>query len=155
MHQGIAHRVACVVAGPSDADEAVQTGFFKAWAAIGRFRPGAPFRPWLLAIVANEARNVRRSAGRREGLALRLREDRRPADAAPSPESAVLARDEAQRAVDELAELSEADREILSCRFLLEMSEAETAAALGVRLGTVKSRTARALERLRDRMAER
>ena len=34
-------------------------------ARCGRFRPGAPFRPWLLEIVANEARNRRRSSGRR------------------------------------------------------------------------------------------
>ena len=40
-------------------------------AALPRFRTGAPFRPWLLAIVANEARNRRRAAGRRAGLALR------------------------------------------------------------------------------------
>ena len=46
----------------------------KAWRALPRFRPGAPFRPWLLAIVANEARNRRRAAGRRAGLALRAAE---------------------------------------------------------------------------------
>ena len=63
----------------------------KAFAALARFRPGAPFRPWLLTIVANEARNRRRSAGRRDALALRVSEtDSRP-DAAPSPEAAVLA----------------------------------------------------------------
>ncbi len=155
MHQGIAHRVACVVAGPSDADEAVQTAFIKAWEAIGRFRAGASFRPWVLAIVANEARNIRRSAGRREGLALRLREDRRRVDAAPSPESAVLDREEAQLALDELVHLSDDDREVLYCRFFLEMSEADAAAVLGIRPGTVKSRTSRALARLRERLQDR
>ena len=39
---------------------------------------------------------------------------------------------------------------MLGCRYLLELSEEETAAVLGVRPGTVKSRTARALERLRE-----
>ena len=39
-------------------------------------------------------------------------------------------------------------------RFLLELGEEETAAALGVRRGTVKSRTARALERLRALVGE-
>jgi RNA polymerase sigma-70 factor (ECF subfamily) len=46
------------------------------------------------------------------------------------------------------------DRLVLGCRYLLELSEAETAAALGVRVGTVKSRTARALGRLRGEVGD-
>ena len=49
-----------------------------------------------------------------------------------------------------MARLRPDDRLVLGCRFLLELSEAETAAALGVRQGTVKSRTSRALARLRE-----
>ena len=45
--------------------------------------------------------------------------------------------------------LDERDRDVLACRYFLELSEEETAEVLGVRRGTVKSRTARALERLR------
>src|SRR2546429_1363533 len=59
----------------ADAEDATQDGLVKAWRALGRFRAGEPLRPWLLQIVANEARNRRRSAGRREHLA--LREDRK------------------------------------------------------------------------------
>ena len=92
MHQGIAFRVAYVAAGDrGDAEEAVQDGFVKAYRALGRFRDGAPFRPWLLQIVANEARNRRRSAGRRTGLVLRA--TAAPGDAAPSPEAAALSRE--------------------------------------------------------------
>jgi RNA polymerase sigma factor (sigma-70 family) len=65
-YQGIAFRTAYVIArNASDAEDAAQDGFVKAWRALGRFREGAPFRPWLLRIVANEASNRRRSAGRR------------------------------------------------------------------------------------------
>src|SRR5918992_1106220 len=72
QHQGIAFRTAYLVAGDAgDAEEAAQEGFVKAYRALGRFRRGAPFRPWLLQIVANEARNRRRSSGRRAGLAAR------------------------------------------------------------------------------------
>src|ERR1051326_4931989 len=86
-HQGIAFRTAYVLAGnAADAEEAAQDGFVKAYRALGRFRRGAPFRPWLLKIVANEARNRRRSAGRREQLVLRAKAGAASGDAAPSPE---------------------------------------------------------------------
>jgi RNA polymerase sigma factor (sigma-70 family) len=151
-HQDIAFRVACLAGGSAaDAEEAAQEGFVKAWRALPRFRTGAPFRPWLLAIVANEARNRRRAAGRRAGLALRAAEQAEHAvgTGGASPEALVLA--SARRAVllTALAALDERDRSVLTCRYLLELSEEETAAALGCRRGTVKSRTSRALERLR------
>ena len=98
-HQGIAFRTAYVIAGSAaDAEEAAQDAFVKAHRALGRFRAGAPFRPWLLAIVANEARNRRRSAGAARALrAARLVEERPSADAAPSPEAALLAREQRAR----------------------------------------------------------
>ena len=66
-HQEIAFRVAYVITrNAADAEDATQDGLVKAWRALGRFRAGEPMRPWLLQIVANEARNRRRSAGRRE-----------------------------------------------------------------------------------------
>src|SRR5262245_14737559 len=102
-HQEVAVRTAWLVSGGTDdAEAAAQEGFVKAHAALDRFRPGAPFRPWLLAIVANEARNRRRAAGRREALALRGLEDRRDGDAAPSPEAAVLARERQETLLDGL-----------------------------------------------------
>lgn len=154
MHQGIAFRVALVAAGDrGDAEEAVQEGFVKAFRALGRFRDGAPFRPWLLRIVANEARNRRRSAGRRAGLALRAAAVV-SGDAAPSPETTALAAERRDALLDGLARLDERDRAVLVHRFLLGLGEEETAAALGVRRGTVKSRTSRALERLREILAE-
>jgi len=154
MHQGIAFRVALLAAGDaSDAEEAVQDGFVKAYGALGRFREGAPFRPWLLRIVANEARNRRRSAGRRAGLALRVAAAA-SGDAAPSPEAAVLTHERQAELVTALGQLDERDRDVLVHRFVLELGEEETAAALGVRRGTVKSRTSRALERLRAVVGE-
>ena len=76
MYQGLAFRTAYVIAGSStDAEEAVQDAFAKAYWALGRFRRGKPFRPWLLTIVANEARNRRRSAGRGHALALRAADE--------------------------------------------------------------------------------
>jgi RNA polymerase sigma-70 factor (ECF subfamily) len=152
-HQTIAFRTAYLLAGSAaDAEDAVQEAFVKAYAALGRFRPGAPFRPWLLAIVVNEARNRRRSAGRRDRLALRAAEDPLSGDAVPSPEAALLDAERREKLLQAVNDLREDDRMAIGCRYFLGLSEEETAAALGWRRGTVKSRTSRALDRLRDRL---
>jgi RNA polymerase sigma-70 factor (ECF subfamily) len=154
-YQGIAFRTAYLLAGnAADAEEAAQDGFVKAYRALGRFRTGLPFRPWLLKIVANEARNRRRSAGRREQLALRAAAGAAPGDAAPSPEAALLSAERRDELLAALNRLPERDRLVLACRYLLDLSEEESAAALGCRRGTVKSRLARALERLRADLGE-
>jgi RNA polymerase sigma-70 factor (ECF subfamily) len=151
-YQDVAVRTAHVVAPDGDADDACQEAFVKAWSALSRFRAGAPFRPWLLRIVANEARNRRRSAGRRAGLALRIAEDRPSSDAAPSPESAVLDHESRATLLAAVNRLRDEDREIIGARYFLDLSEAEAAETLGLRRGTVKSRLSRALGRLRDEL---
>jgi RNA polymerase sigma-70 factor (ECF subfamily) len=154
-YQQVAFRTAYVITGSAaEAEDAAQEGFIKAYRALGRFRPGANPRPWLLQIVANEARNRVRSSGRREKLELRLAERFRPGDAAPSPEAAAVAADEAQRLLQLVNGLSEEDRLVITSRYLLDLSGEETAAALGIAEGTVKSRLSRALARLRTRVEE-
>lgn len=154
IHQETAFRVAVLITGdPSDAEDAAQEAFIKAYRALGRFRSGAPFRPWLLTIVSNEARNRRRAAGRRSGLAAAVA-DAAPTETPLSPESSVVAaerRDELLLAVQELGEEAHA---VISCRYFLGLSEEETAAALNCPKGTVKSRLSRALGRLRERMVK-
>jgi RNA polymerase sigma-70 factor (ECF subfamily) len=150
-YQGIAFRTAYLLTGgAAEAEEAAQEGFVKAWRALGRFRPGEPFRPWLLRIVANEAHNRRRSAGRRAQLALRAAAELPSGDAAPSPEAALLGVEQRQQLLAAVNELPEEQRVVISLRYFAELSEEETAEALGLPRGTVKSRTSRALERLRE-----
>ena len=150
MYQAIAFRTAYLLTGSAaDAEEAVQTGFLNAWRALPRFRSGAGFKPWLLRIVANEAHNRRRSEQRRVELRLRATAARPREDAAPSPEGAALGREEREGLLQAVERLSDRDRTVVTCRYFLELSEEETATVLGVRRGTVKSRTARALGRLR------
>lgn len=150
-YQGIAFRTAFVIArNAADAEEAAQDGFVKAWRALGRFRAGSPFRPWLLQIVANEARNRRRSSGRRAHLALRAATEEASGGAAPSPEAALLDAQTREALLAAVNELPEDQRDVVALRFFLGMSEQEVADTLGVPQGTVKSRTARALERLRE-----
>jgi len=154
-YQGIAFRTAYLLTGSAaDAEDAAQTGFVRAWTALPRFRPGAPFRPWLLRIVANEAHNRRRAARRRAELQLRATAAHPPGDAAPSPEGAALGRERQAELLVAVNRLEERDRDVLACRYFLELSEQETADVLGVRRGTVKSRTARALVRLREEVAQ-
>ena len=154
-HQEIAFRTAYLITrNAADAEDATQLALTKAWRALPRFRRGAPFRPWLLAIVANEARNCRRAEGRREGLALRAAHELPSGDAAPSPEGRALAAEQRTELLAALERLSDDDRLVLSCRYLLDLGEEETAQVLSLRRGTVKSRTARALGRLRLQLGE-
>ncbi|MDQ3808846.1 MAG: sigma-70 family RNA polymerase sigma factor, partial [Chloroflexota bacterium] len=155
-YQQIAFRLAYLIAGDAaDAEDIVQDAFIKAYGALGAFRPQAPFRPWLLQIVANEARNRRRTASRRAQLALRAAEERPPgsdSDAGQSPESDVLAREQRQSLLDALDRLRDEDRQAIALRYFLDLSEAEMANALGCPRGTVKSRLSRALGRLREHL---
>ena len=154
-YQQVAFRTAYVITGSAaDAEDAAQEGFVKAYRALATFRPGAEPRPWLLRIVANEARNRVRSTGRRHKLELRLAEGYRPGGAAPSPEAAAVAAEDRSRLLSLVNELSDEDRLVISSRYLLELSGEETAAALGIAEGTVKSRLSRALARLRARVEE-
>ncbi|HEX8804377.1 MAG TPA: RNA polymerase sigma factor [Acidimicrobiales bacterium] len=162
-HEPAARRLALVVGGSAaDVDETVQDAFVKGWTGLSGFREGAPFRPWLLRIVANEARNRRRSASRRAGYELRCAEDRSTvmdggggAGTAPSPEDAALAADRRRLVATALADLPPHERDVLACRYLVGLDEAETASVLSVARGTVKSRTSRALARLRGLLPER
>ena len=147
-------RTAYLVAPEADAADAVQDAFVKAYAALGRFRDGSPVRPWLLRIVANEGRNRRRSAARRAGLAERASVVEPREAVAGSPETEVLAAETRRTLLEALGRLRDEDREVIGARYLLELSEAETAEALGLPVGTVKSRTSRALVRLRGVLAE-
>jgi RNA polymerase sigma factor (sigma-70 family) len=164
MHQAAAFRVAYVLtASTAEAEDAAQEAFVKAYLALDRFRAGAPFRPWLLSIVGNEARNRLRARGRREGLADRALAairggatrattdgSPRPAAAAASPELEVLVGETQAEVRAALQNLGDDERRVVACRYLLGLSESETCAALGIPAGTAKSRLHRGLRRMRE-----
>jgi RNA polymerase sigma factor (sigma-70 family) len=148
MHQEIAFRIAYAVLGDAaEAEDATQDGLVKAYRALGRFRRGSPFRPWLLRIVGNEARN--RARGRRERLARLAAAEDVSGGAAPPPETEVLESERREELFSAIARLGPDERLALVGRFFLGLTDAEAAAALGVRRGAVKMRVFRALERLR------
>jgi RNA polymerase sigma-70 factor (ECF subfamily) len=148
LHAEIAFRTAyLVLRDAAEAEDATQEAFVKALAALDRFRDGEPLRPWLLRIVANTARNRRRSQGRRVALGERVGREPRPT-VTPSAEATVLA-DERRRAVlAAVDQLPDDDRLVIAGRYFLDLSETEIAALAGVRRGTVKSRLFRARGRL-------
>jgi RNA polymerase sigma-70 factor (ECF subfamily) len=150
----MAFRCAYLVTGSAaEAEDASQDAFVKAYQALPRFRPeGSSFRPWLLRIVGNEARNRRRADRRRAALELRLAEGLRRGSGDRSPEAQAEAAEERQALLSALNGMARDDREVIGCRYLLQLSVEETAAALAVPEGTVKSRLARALGRLRESM---
>jgi RNA polymerase sigma factor (sigma-70 family) len=154
-HRVVALRVGYAIAG-SEAEDAVQEAMVKAFRHLDRFRAGSPFRPWFLAIVANEARNRRRATGRQDAVELRLRA-RAGSEAAAwerSAEDGALAHDQRNRLLAAVAGLSDRDREIVALRYFAGLTEAETGIALECPLGTVKSRLSRAIGRLRDTLRE-
>lgn len=154
-YEEIAYRTAYLVTGDADeARDAAQDGFLRAHGALGRFREGAELRPWLLRIVANAARNRRRSAARRTGLALRAFRDAASGDAAPSPEALLLADERRRELLAAVNRLRPDDRLVIALRWFLELGEEEMAAVLNRPRGTVKSRLSRATARLRAEIGE-
>jgi RNA polymerase sigma factor (sigma-70 family) len=147
-----AHRAAFLLGAGEEADDVVQEAFVKAFRHLSRFRVDEAFGPWLLRIVTNETRNLTRSRRRRAALALRLCAAEPAGAVADSPVEDVLAAERRAGLVAAVNALPGRERQVLVCRYFLELSEAETAQMLGWPLGSVKSRTSRALNRLRGQL---
>ncbi|MEU2611009.1 RNA polymerase sigma factor [Micromonospora sp. NPDC007271] len=150
-HTASAYRTAVLLGAGPDAEDVIQEAFVKGYRNLSRYRGESSFRSWLLAIVGNETRNLHRSRSRRDGLVLRA------AAADPASEvtgdtavETVLAGERREALVRALRRLPVRDREVIVCRFFLDLSEEETVTMLGWPRGTVKSRTARALAKLRS-----
>ena len=153
LHSEIAFRTAYLFTGSaSDAEEAAQDGFVNAFRALNGFRAGAPFRPWLLSIVANQARNRRRAAGRRVRMELRALSAAWSEPGPASPEYVVEHRAGRQALLDAVEALDEEERLVVVSRYFLEHSSQEASAALGIAEGTVKSRLSRSLAKLRRKL---
>ena len=148
-HQGIAFRLAySILHDRAEAEDAVQEAFVRAYSRLGRFRAGAPFRPWMLTIVANQSKDrLRAAASRRRLASAALGSWREPVDDQPEVHALASSRDSELRSA--LSRLPERDRVAIYLRYFAGLNEAEMAAALGCRPGTVKSRLSRALGCLR------
>ncbi|GAA2792973.1 sigma-70 family RNA polymerase sigma factor [Kribbella solani] len=149
-HAPVAKRTAVFLGAGADADDVVQEAFVKAYRGLAGFRDGAPFRPWLLRIVANETRNLMRTRGRRS----RREELAAPLDVVLDPAEEAVSLERRTELLSAVRALPEPMRLVVTCRYLLDLDEAETAAVLGWPRGTVKSRLHRALGRLREALPD-
>jgi RNA polymerase sigma-70 factor (ECF subfamily) len=148
-YQTIVLRAALFAGAGDAAEDAAQDAFVSAWQALPRFVDGAGFRPWIVAIVTNGVRNRHRSRRRREAILERYWGGR-PDLAGDDGAAAAVAADTRRLLVSAIARLPARYQTVVAYRYLLQLSEAETAAALGWPAGTVKSRLSRAMARLRD-----
>jgi RNA polymerase sigma-70 factor (ECF subfamily) len=135
----------------SVAEDVVSLTFLEAWRLRGRLDVSADagsLRPWLLGIATNVARNVRRAARRHDGAVARLP----GADAVPDFADEVAGRvDDRERlelAMTALAALRTAEREVVALCVWSGLDYAEAAEALGVPVGTIRSRLSRARGKL-------
>ena len=146
-HQTAVFRLAYLLLGDADeAHDVAQDTFIAALRSMDRFDAERSLRPWLLQIAANKARNRRRSIGRYLNALTRTM---RTAQAEVAGPDVRAPREDAEQLWHAVRRLGTQDQEIIYLRFFLDLSVAETADALRIAPGTVKSRLHRSLERLR------
>lgn len=151
-HSDAAARAAGRMGAGPDTDDVVQEAFVRAYRRLPDYRGESSFRSWLLAIVANETRNLHRSRRRRDEAGARAALATPAPDETDAPVASTLAAEDRRQIVAAVAGLDDADRDVIAYRYLLDRSEAETAALLDLPVGTVKSRTSRAMAKLRTRL---
>jgi RNA polymerase sigma factor (sigma-70 family) len=133
----------------STAEDVVSLTFLEAWRLRGRVDDSdRSLRPWLLGIATNVARNVRRAARRHDGALARLPRAGQVPDFAEEVSARIDDRDRLARVTVALAALRTPEREVLALCVWAGLDYAEAAAALGVRVGTVRSRLSRARAKL-------
>ncbi|WP_353953249.1 sigma-70 family RNA polymerase sigma factor [Knoellia sp. S7-12] len=152
-HAPMAKRLAVLTGAGADVDDVVQEAFVKAYRSLSSFRDGADFRPWLLRIVVNETRNLHRGQSRRVDRELRVAREGAPLGGDPDPAEVAVGHERREALLAAIGTLPPELREVITCRYLLELSEIETAESLGIPNGTVKSRLRRGLARLREELA--
>lgn len=151
-HQEPSFRLAYLMLGDAQqAEDVTQEAFIRAYRAIDQFDSTRPFRPWMLSITANLARNQRRSLGRYFAALRSLVSSSPDAEihqAADHVENRVAQRWESRTMWKAIRRLDQKDQEVIYLRYFLDLPISEAAGMLGVAEGTIKSRTHRALSRL-------
>lgn len=138
------------VGDPQTAEDIAQETFVRAYRALDRFDTGRDLRPWLLSIAANLSRNELRNRSRYLAAVRKWVAERWTAR--PAAGDQVTAAEEGDALWQEIKALPAEDQDVIYLRYFMELGVEETAQVLGVAAGTVKSRSHRALGRLRGRL---
>ena len=153
LHQAVVRAYALGILGDAhEAEDAAQECFLRAYRRLGAFRGDASLRTWLLRICRNHC--LDRLRARPSVQLLELREDLAE-DTADSTVAGAALRVDRERYVTALASLPEAQQQAVVLRELRGMSYEEVAEALGVPVGTVRSRLNTARAHLRRALGER
>jgi RNA polymerase sigma-70 factor (ECF subfamily) len=132
------------------AEDVFQQTWVRVAERVGRYDPGRPFAPWLLAVARNLACDHLR---RHQPESLdETAEPAAPPAAGGDPLAQAVARQRGARLAAAVAALGPLDREVISLRFEEELALPELAGTLGVPVTTAKARLYRALTRLRERL---
>jgi RNA polymerase sigma-70 factor, ECF subfamily len=138
LSQAEVWRLAAHLVGPAEADDVTQDVFVRAWRALPSFRAESSGRTWLLSIARRACADAVRRESRRRRLTARLRSDpTAKAEGAHTP-------DELHGLGELVALLEPAQREAFVLTQITGCSYAEAAELCGVRIGTIRSRVARA-----------
>lgn len=150
-HREVIFRYAYLITRDAhSAEDIAQEAVWRAYRGLSGFDQGLAFRPWLLRITRNAARNHQRDLGRRILRITRLIvAEANGREESADIEAMVELGARAERLHQLVARLRPEAREVIYLRFFLGLSVEATASALGVAEGTVKSRLARALKQLR------
>ncbi|WP_222946947.1 sigma-70 family RNA polymerase sigma factor [Streptomyces sp. TRM49041] len=151
-HAQVLHRYALRVTGNwAEAEDVVSTTFLEAWRGREKLRPeGDGLRPWLLGIATNVMRRNARTRRLREHALARLPERGSVPDFADDLVAQLADAEELRAAQVALSHLRRRDREVFTLVVWAGLDYAAAAEALGVPVGTVRSRLSRARTRLRE-----
>jgi RNA polymerase sigma-70 factor (ECF subfamily) len=150
LHQDLV-RVAYVVCSEPDlAQDAAQSAWSIAWRKLRDVRDPDRVRTWLIAVAANEARQLMRRR-RRQGIR-EIRLDPATGDRLPPAGASTL--DDRLDVGSVLAELGADDRRLIAMRYSAGLTSAEIADVVGLSPGAVRMRLSRLLLRLRSELAD-
>lgn len=144
-----------MVSNPTDAEDLAQEAFVKAWRGLRFYKHEAAFSTWLYRLTSNVCIDFLRR--QKKTVSLTVEEDApelEVPDAAPLPEEQVLNKEKQQAVAAAMAQLEEEYRLALTLRVVEDLTYEQIAEVLDIKVGTVKSRIARARERMRKMLLE-
>ena len=145
---------------PDDAQDAAQESFLRAWRNLDQYHFDAAFSTWLYRLTRNLCLDELRKKKRRPQTSLSVQDEEGEereleiADPAPVPEEALLQKEQQRAVALAMEQLPPEQREILQLRVVQELPYEQIAEILGLPVGTVKSRLARARIQLKKNLAD-